>query len=72
MQVHRDIAARNILVSADYTFKVGDFGLGRHLKQDGTAQEDADAYYRASGAEALPVRWTAPEALAQHEYTTGQ
>ena len=50
--VHRDLAARNVLVDSAYTCKVADFGLSRRMDND---------YYRASGAGALPLRWTAIE-----------
>eukprot|EP00051_Salpingoeca_urceolata_P024587 m.433669 g.433669 ORF g.433669 m.433669 type:complete len:2065 (-) comp20251_c1_seq2:318-6512(-) len=52
--VHRDVAARNVLVSSEVVCKIADFGLAR--------DEGDDTYYRSSGGQ-LPIRWTAPEAL---------
>ena len=63
--VHRDLAARNILVDADFVCKVSDFGLSRDMAQDSDAM-----YYRTNGAGALPVRWTALEALEESIFTT--
>ena len=45
-----------MLVSATYTFKVADFGLGRQAKEGGD-------YYRPANDGPLPVRWCAPECL---------
>jgi serine/threonine protein kinase len=57
--VHRDVAARNVLVAADFTFKIADFGLGKEMKN-----EDDGHYYRPAGdGDPLPVRWSSPEAL---------
>ncbi|KAF8366608.1 hypothetical protein PRIPAC_84437 [Pristionchus pacificus] len=53
--VHRDIAARNILVDAFDTCKIGDFGLCREV---GKAPEH---YQSMSGR--LPIRWMSPEAI---------
>ena len=58
--IHRDLAARNVLVSADYSCKVADFGLSREV--------EGDADYVSQGG-AVPVRWTAIEALEEHKYS---
>ncbi|XP_064401515.1 uncharacterized protein LOC135347441 isoform X3 [Halichondria panicea] len=53
--VHRDVAARNCLVSPDLHIKIADFGLSR-----GVYDKD---YYKIAGKAVLPVRWMAPESL---------
>ena len=63
--VHRDVAARNILVSADFRFKISDFGLGREVSEDAEG-----AYYRANRGLAMPVRWCSPEVLNEGLYST--
>lgn len=67
--VHRDVAARNIMVSESRICKIADFGLARAMKKkeeletDGEKEEaDYERYYRSEAA-AVPVRWTAPEGL---------
>jgi serine/threonine protein kinase len=56
--VHRDIAARNILVSAPLTPRVSDFGMSRVL---------SDGFYSNETYSTLgPVKWMAPEQL-DHE-----
>ncbi|XP_040578490.1 proto-oncogene tyrosine-protein kinase ROS isoform X2 [Lepeophtheirus salmonis] len=62
--VHRDIAARNCLVSlptSDHTHlvKIGDFGRAREIYRDD--------YYRKGGL--MPIRWMAPESLEDGVYT---
>ncbi|XP_016050937.1 PREDICTED: ephrin type-A receptor 1 [Miniopterus natalensis] len=60
--VHRDLAARNILVNQNLCCKVSDFGLTRLLNEfDGT--------YETQGGK-IPIRWTAPEAIAHRIFTT--
>ncbi|CAK6434454.1 unnamed protein product [Pipistrellus nathusii] len=60
--VHRDLAARNILVSQNLCCKVSDFGLTRLLNnKDGT--------YETQGGK-IPIRWTAPEAIANRIFST--
>ena len=50
--LHRDVAARNVLLNSEYRGKIADFGLSRESQDD--------SYYISRGG-ALPVRWTAPE-----------
>ncbi|XP_057588038.1 ephrin type-A receptor 1 isoform X1 [Hippopotamus amphibius kiboko] len=60
--VHRDLAARNILVSQNLCCKVSDFGLTRLL-------DNFDGTYETQGGK-IPIRWTAPEAIAHRMFTT--
>ena len=62
--IHRDVAARNVLVSATYEFKISDFGLGREM-----AGGEDEAYYRSERGGAMPVRWCAPEVLTESKYS---
>ena len=64
--VHRDLAARNVLVDSEFVCKICDFGLSRDM---GEGDQKA-TYYRTSGGGALPVRWTALEALEDAKFTT--
>lgn len=59
--LHRDVAARNVLLSSRLRAKVSDFGLAREL-------EESSDYYRSRGGQ-LPVRWTAPEALESRKFS---
>ncbi|XP_030625877.1 ephrin type-A receptor 3 [Chanos chanos] len=61
--VHRDLAARNILVNGNLVCKVSDFGLSRVL------EDDPDAAYTTRGGK-IPIRWTAPEAIAYRKFTS--
>lgn len=56
--VHRDIAARNVLVTDHSTVKLADFGLSR-LIQD---------YYKATNCK-LPIKWMAPESINFRKFT---
>eukprot|EP00049_Salpingoeca_infusionum_P005014 m.87306 g.87306 ORF g.87306 m.87306 type:complete len:1906 (-) comp12825_c0_seq22:1084-6801(-) len=58
--LHRDVSARNVLVSTDGTCKLADFGLSRE-----TVEKD---YYISTGGD-LPVRWTAIEALETNKFS---
>lgn len=53
--VHRDLAARNCMVHADFTVKIGDFGLARDVYETD--------YYKPEQARPLPIRWMSPEAI---------
>lgn len=61
--VHRDLSARNCLVSETdgrYVVKVTDFGMSRSLETE---------YYKPS-SNTVPIRWTAPEAIKKSHYTS--
>ncbi|KAK7603916.1 hypothetical protein V9T40_004189 [Parthenolecanium corni] len=61
--VHRDLAARNVLVNSLLVCKIADFGLSREIE---SATEGA---YTTRGGK-IPVRWTAPEAIAFRKFTS--
>lgn len=58
--VHRDIAARNVLVSAQNCIKLADFGLSRWV-------EDQSYYHSSKGM--LPIKWMAPESINFRRFT---
>ncbi|OQR79986.1 focal adhesion kinase 1-like [Tropilaelaps mercedesae] len=59
--VHRDVAARNVLVASRDCVKLADFGLSREL---GHAAE-----YTASRGK-LPIKWMAPESINFRRFTS--
>lgn len=59
--VHRDIAARNILVCSPKCVKLGDFGLSRWIEET--------MYYKASKGK-LPIKWMAPESINFRRFTS--
>ncbi|XP_078391988.1 ephrin type-B receptor 3-like [Cetorhinus maximus] len=63
--VHRDLAARNILVNSNLVCKVSDFGLSRFLEES-----SSDPTYTSTLGGKIPIRWTAPEAIAFRKFTT--
>ncbi|XP_028420954.1 tyrosine-protein kinase receptor isoform X1 [Perca flavescens] len=62
--IHRDIAARNCLLSCpgpDRVAKIGDFGMARDIYRA--------SYYRKGGRAMLPVKWMPPEAFMEGIFT---
>lgn len=58
--LHRDIAARNILVSSAVCVKVSDFGKAINLGEDSIYQ---------GGQEKLPVKWVAIECCTTRQFS---
>ncbi|KAJ3612721.1 hypothetical protein NHX12_018979 [Muraenolepis orangiensis] len=61
--IHRDIAARNCLLTCKgpgRVAKIGDFGMAR----------DIYSYYRKGGRAVLPVKWMPPEAFMEGIFTS--
>uniref|UniRef100_A0A3Q3WTH8 Tyrosine-protein kinase receptor n=1 Tax=Mola mola TaxID=94237 RepID=A0A3Q3WTH8_MOLML len=62
--IHRDIAARNCLLTIpgpDRVAKIGDFGMARDIYRA--------SYYRKGGRAMLPVKWMPPEAFMEGIFT---
>ncbi|KXJ27222.1 Tyrosine-protein kinase CSK [Exaiptasia diaphana] len=55
--VHRDVAARNVLIDDNASAKLSDFGLAR------------EANFNLEGGK-FPIKWTAPEALKEQKFST--
>eukprot|EP00118_Oscarella_pearsei_P010123 m.60883 g.60883 ORF g.60883 m.60883 type:complete len:217 (+) comp34949_c0_seq12:1799-2449(+) len=60
--VHRDIAARNVLVSRTEQCKLSDFGLSREL-------DTPESTYVSTGGR-VALKWAAPEAFGDHRFTS--
>ena len=58
--IHRDVAARNILISEQLVCKVSDFGL---------AQKVSSGSYKESSRTQFPLKWMAPETIAQRTFS---
>jgi serine/threonine protein kinase len=60
--VHRDIAARNVLLTTSGAVKLGDFGMSRTIvEQDKFQQYTVDML--------TPVRWCSPETISKRAYS---
>ncbi|KAE9228967.1 hypothetical protein PF005_g4068 [Phytophthora fragariae] len=68
--LHRDIAARNCLVDAEFRVKVCDFGLSRRLR--GSTQETLDGFLFDDDRRGFgPLKWMAPESITPpHLFST--
>lgn len=59
--IHRDIAARNVLLTHGRVAKICDFGLARDITTDSS--------YVLRGNARLPVKWMSPESIFDCVYT---
>ncbi|KAJ8281598.1 hypothetical protein COCON_G00041170 [Conger conger] len=59
--IHRDVAARNVLLTDGRVAKICDFGLARDIMNDSN--------YVVKGNARLPVKWMAPESIFDCVYT---
>ncbi|KAK5925132.1 hypothetical protein CgunFtcFv8_017680 [Champsocephalus gunnari] len=59
--IHRDVAARNVLLTDRREAKICDFGLARDIMNDSN--------YVVKGNARLPVKWMAPESIFDCVYT---
>lgn len=60
--IHRDVAARNVLIHDKKFCKIGDFGLCRYVYAD-------QAQYKSKGGR-LPLKWMSPEAIRNYEFSS--
>lgn len=58
--IHRDIAARNILLGEESICKIADFGL---------AQKVSGHTYKESSRTQFPLKWMAPETIEQRKFS---
>ncbi|KAI6206089.1 hypothetical protein M3Y94_00866700 [Aphelenchoides besseyi] len=58
--IHRDIAARNCLLSDQLVCKISDFGLS--IKDAGLSQDDPNSR--------MPVKWCSPEVLRYRQFSS--
>lgn len=60
--IHKDLAARNILVGEQLHVKISDLGLSREIY--------SSDYFCLQPKTLLPIRWMPPETIAYGKFTT--
>uniref|UniRef100_H3AK53 Receptor tyrosine kinase-like orphan receptor 1 n=1 Tax=Latimeria chalumnae TaxID=7897 RepID=H3AK53_LATCH len=60
--VHKDLAARNILVGEQLHVKISDLGLSREIY--------SSDYYRVQTKSLLPIRWMPPETIMYNKFSS--
>jgi len=60
--IHRDIAARNILLSKDHICKISDFGMARAMNKEVSMATTGNALG--------PLKWNAPESIQFQQYSS--
>ncbi|XP_074603538.1 tyrosine kinase receptor Cad96Ca [Brevipalpus obovatus] len=60
--IHRDLAARNVLMGSNKSCKIADFGFSVEAPPDKVYERKTDGR--------LPIRWMAPEALYQNQFSS--
>ncbi len=60
--IHRDLSCRNILVGANKSLKITDFGLSRAVSEEYPV-------YSLMTTKHLPFRWMALECLKERDFT---
>lgn len=61
--IHRDIAARNVLLTVNDVAKVADFGMSR-------AMDEGNTYYEQPTVQKVgPLKWMAPEQMERQVYS---
>jgi serine/threonine protein kinase len=61
--IHRDIAARNVLLTQNDVAKVADFGMSRVMEESNTYNEQQTVQ------KVGPLKWMAPEQIERHVYS---
>ena len=61
--IHRDVAARSMLVDAHETVRVARFGSSVKL------DDASEVYLCEDSSETIALRWAAPEVLRYHRYS---